>query len=122
MAVGDMKYKFVDNNGEQQEIVVSGEELRAGKRAGKTNRQVLMEKAYSAGYAVDKPEETPKKTTGRGRAHKPNETKADLINRLSDAMQKVGDVNVINPERQLQVVIDGVTFEFTLVQKRAAKK
>lgn len=121
MAVGDMKYKFMDLDNNEQEIVIPAEVLRKGKRAGMNNRQTIMKYAYDQGFNVEKPKETEKKTTSK-RTRKPNEIKANLITTLQESLQAMGEVNVINPERQVQVVIDGVTYEFTLVQKRAPKQ
>jgi hypothetical protein len=120
MAVGDMKYKFTDQAGAEQEVMVPAEVLRKGKRAGKTNRQTILEYAAEQGFDVDVPQATPKKTSKRTR--KPNKTKADLIDRLSATLSDVGEVNVVNPERQVQVTIEGTIFEFTLVQKRSQKQ
>ena len=120
MAVGDMKYKFTDKAGAEQEVMVPAEVLRKGKRAGKTNRQTILEYAADQGFDVDVPKPTPKKTSKRTR--KPNKTKADLIDRLSATLSDVGEVNVVNPERQVQVTIEGTVFEFTLVQKRSQKQ
>jgi hypothetical protein len=121
MAVGDMKYKFTDKAGAEQEVEIPAEVLRKGKRAGKTNRQTILEYAADQGFDVDVPQVASKKKTSK-RTRKPNKTKADLIDRLSAAMSDVGEVNIVNPERQVQVVIDGTVFEFTLVQKRAPKQ
>ena len=120
MVIGGMRYGFTDNNGVEQTIEIPADVIRAGKRAGKTNRQTILEYAAEQGFEVDVPETAAKKMTKRTR--KPNKTKADLIERLAAAMSDAGDVNVINAERQVQVVIDGTVFEFTLVQKRAPKK
>lgn len=122
MAVGDMKYKFMDLDNNEQEIVIPAEVLRKGKRAGMNNRQTIMKYAYDQGFNVEKPKEVEKKTTSKKRTRKPNETKANLIKVLQESLQAMGETNIINPERQVQVVIDGVTYEFTLVQKRAPKQ
>lgn len=123
MAVGDMKYKFTDNTNTEVEIMVPADVLRKGKRAGLTNRETIMKYAFENGYNVDKPAET-KKTTKKGaakRTRKPNDTKLQLMKTLEEALAGVGETNVVNPERQLQVTIDGKIFEFTLVQKRTPK-
>lgn len=120
MAVGDMKYKFTDLDNEMQEIVIPADVLRKGKRAGKTNRQTIMEYAFEQGFNVPKPEPTTKKTKTK-RTRKPNETKGALMEALRGAMIDLGEVIVVNPERQLQVIIDNTTYEFTLVQKRVQK-
>ena len=121
MVIGGMRYGFTDNNGVEQTVEIPADVIRAGKRAGKTNRQTILEYAAEQGFDVDVPETAAKKKTTK-RTRKPNKAKADLIERLAAAMSDAGDVNVVNPERQVQVVIDGTVFEFTLVQKRAPKK
>ena len=124
MAVGDMKYKFTDNTNTEVEIMVPANVLRRGKRAGLTNRETIMKYAFENGYNVDKPAETKKATAKKGaakRTRKPNDTKLQLMQTLQEALAGVGETNVVNPERQLQVTIDGKIFEFTLVQKRAPK-
>lgn len=121
MVIGGMRYGFTDNNGVEQTVEIPADVIRAGKRAGKTNRQTILEYAAEQGFEVDVPKTAAKKKTTK-RTRKPNKTKADLIERLAAAMSDAGDVNVVNPERQVQVVIDGTVFEFTLVQKRAPKK
>ena len=121
MAVGDMKYKFVDLNGEEQEIVVPAEVLRKGKRAGMTNRETIMKFAFENGYAVQEPQTKKKAKSTTKRTRKPNDKKKMLIDRLADSIGELGSVNIINPERQVQIDIDGTIFEFTLVQKRASK-
>lgn len=120
MAVGDLKYKFIDKNGEQQEIEVSASILRSGKHRGLSNRETVMEYAASQGYAVDAPEPK-KKTTKRGTARKPDEQKQKLISAIEETLSTFGSINVINAERQLQVDIDGVIFEVTLTKKRTLK-
>lgn len=122
MVIGGMRYGFTDNNGVEQTVEIPADVIRAGKRAGKTNRQTILEYAAEQGFDVDVPETAAKKKKATKRTRKPNKTKADLIERLAAAMSDVGDVNVVNPERQVQVMIDGTVFEFTLVQKRAPKK
>lgn len=119
MAFGDMTYKFIDKNGEQQSEVIPVDYLRAGKRAGWTNKETIMRYLAEKGYAVDAPKETEKV---KSRKRKPNEQKLDLINLLKETLTQKGNVTVVNPERQVQVEIDGKVFEFTLVQKRAPKK
>lgn len=122
MAVGDLKYKFIDKNGEQQEIEVSASILRSGKHRGLSNRETIMEYAASQGYAVDAPEPKKKKTTTkRGTTRKPDEQKQKLISAIEETLSTFGSINVINAERQLQVDIDGVIFEVTLTKKRASK-
>ena len=122
MAVGDLKYKFIDKNGEQQEIEVSASILRSGKHRGLSNRETVMEYAASQGYAVDAPEPKKKKTTTkRDTTRKPDEQKQKLISAIEETLSTFGSINVINAERQLQVDIDGVIFEVTLTKKRPPK-
>lgn len=118
MAVGDMTYKFTDNDGVAQEVVISAEVLRKGKRRGLTNRQTIMEYAFNEGFAVDQPELTPKETKKTARKRQPNDQKRELINALAAGMSEFGRVDILNPERVVQIVIEDKTFEFTLVQKR----
>ena len=122
MQVGDLKYKFVDLNGEQQECVVPAKAIRSGRRQGLSNKQAIMKYLFENGYAVEKVDvEVEKQKKARKSTRKPNETKANLIEQLRNVMEDNGTVNVINPERQLQVEIDGTVYEFTLVQKRNKK-
>ena len=121
MAVGDLKYKFIDKNGEQQEIEVPASALRSGKHRGLSNRETIMEYAANHGYAVDAPK-VKSKTTKRGFTRKPDEQKQQLISVIEEALSSFGFINVINAERQLQVDIDGVLFEVTLIKKRTPKK
>lgn len=121
MAVGDLKYKFSDNDGTLQEIEVPAAVLRSGKKAGLTNRQTILKYAAEHGFNVDAPKEaaTPKKKVSRTR--KPDEQKRQIIQIVSDSLGELGEINVVNVERQVQVVIDGETFELTLVKKRKQK-
>jgi len=123
MAVGDLKYKFVDKNGEQQELEVPASVLRSGKHRGLSNRETIMEYAASKGYAVDAPE--PKKTktkTGKRNTRKPDEQKRKLIAVIGETLSIFGSINILNPERQIQIEVDGELFEVTLTKKRAPKK
>lgn len=121
MAVGDMIYKFTDLDGVPQELVVPATVLRSGKKRGLSNRETIMEYAFNEGFAVTQPEASPKKTKSTSRKRQPNEKKRLLIERLVQSVSDLGEINVINPERQVQVSLDGQMFEFTLVQKRAPK-
>lgn len=115
----DMKYSFVDKNGVQQQVVISGETLSAGRRKGWSNRETLEQYLYDNGYVEEEP--VHKESKRKTRARKPNATKAELIEIVRQALETKGTVTVVNPEKLIQVEIDGKTFEFNLVQKRKPK-
>ena len=124
MAVGDLKYKFIDKNGEQQELEIPASVLRSGKHRGLSNRETIMEYAAGQGYAVDAPEpkKTKTKTSKRNATRKPDEQKRKLITAIEETLSTFGSINVLNPERQLQIEINGELFEVTLTKKRTPKK
>lgn len=117
MQLGDIQYTFTDNDGAQQKVLIPAEVLKAGRREGLSNKESIARYLCNEGYHVDavKPSQT---KTKRKSTRKPNETKQRLINALADVMTGFGGVDVVNPERQVQVNIDGTVFEWTLVQKR----
>lgn len=128
MNIGDMKYGFINANGEQQTAIIPAQVLKDGKRQGLTNKQAIQLYLFEQGLIAEKPEgvevtkegkaknTSPKKGT---RTRKPNETKQALITAVTNVLAtEFGAVDVINPERQVRVIIDGTTYEFTLVQKR----
>lgn len=120
MAVGDMKYKFTDNDGVLQEVEIPAAVLRSGKHRGLTNRQTLMEYAFKQGFNVDEPkiEKKTPTTNTKARSRRPNDTKRAIISKIDDALQELGTTNVLNVERQIQVEIGDNLYEVTLVQKR----
>ena len=115
----DMKYTFVDGNGVQRQVVVPTEVLTKGRRQGWSNRETLEQYLYDNGYIEEEPvhRETKRKT----RTRKPNAQKAELIEEVRRVLETKGTVTVVNPEKLIQVEIDGKTFEFNLVQKRKPK-
>lgn len=115
----DMKYSFIDKNGVQQQVVISGETLSAGRRKGWSNRETLEQYLYDNGYTEEEP--VHKESKRKPRTHKPNATKAELISLVEQVLETKGAVTVVNPEKLIQVEIDGKTFEFNLVQKRKPK-
>ena len=119
MAVGDMRYKFTDKNGVAQEIDIPAEVLRKGKRQGLSNRQTMMAYAADHGFNVDAPAmpDKPKRKTTR----KPDDQKRMIIDKMADVLAELGNTIIINPERQVQVDINGDLFEITLVKKRKPK-
>ena len=119
MAVGDMRYKFTDKNGVAQEIDIPAEVLRKGKRQGLSNRQTMMAYAADHGFDVDAPA-TPNKPK-RKVTRKPDDQKRMIIEMVAAALEDTVSVNVVNPERQVQVDINGDLFEITLVKKRKPK-
>lgn len=120
MAVGDMKYKFTDNDGQIQELEIPATVLRSGKHRGLNNRQTIMEYAFKQGFNVDEPkiEKKNSNTKTKARSRKPNEVKRMIIDKIQDAIQDLGEINVLNSERQIQIEINGNLYEVTLVQKR----
>lgn len=118
MAVGDMKYKFTDNDGQIQELEIPATVLRSGKHRGLNNRQTIMEYAFKQGFNVDESKIEKKISNTKARSRKPNEVKRMIINKIQDAIQDLGEINVLNSERQIQIEINGNLYEVTLVQKR----
>lgn len=119
MAVGDMKYKFTDNNGDLQEVNVPAAVLRSGKRQGLSNKETIMKYAFENGYAVDAPvlpEKKPRKFT-----RKPDTQKQKIIETIAAALEDDGKVTILNEERQIQIEINNDLFEITLVKKRKPK-
>lgn len=120
MAVGDMHYKFIDKNGETQEIDIPAEVLRKGKREGLSNRETMMRFCAEKGFNVDAPATTKHKAKAK-RTRKPDEQKRAIMKAVSLALEEFGVVDNINPERQVQVQINGEVFELTMVKKRKPK-
>jgi len=122
MAVGDMHYKFIDKNGETQEVDIPAEVLRKGKREGLSNRETMMRFCAEKGFNVDAPA-TAKPKAKVKRTRKPDEQKQSIINVLANAMEEQGNVeiNIVNPERQFQITLDNELYEVTLVKKRKPK-
>lgn len=122
MNIGDLKYTFTNLDGAEETVVVPAEVMREGKRAGLNTKLAIQKYLYDLGKIAEDPTEgvdTTKPATQRKRTRKPNDTKAALITAVTNVLAtEFGAVNVVNPERQVQVVIDGKTYEFTLVQKR----
>ena len=121
MAVGDMHYKFIDKDGQTQEIDIPAKVLRSGKREGLSNRETMMRYCAEQGFNVDAP--AAKSKSKRKVTRKPDEQKQSIINVLANAMEEQGNVeiNVINPERQFQITLDNELYEITLVKKRKPK-
>lgn len=115
----DMKYTFVDGNGVQRQVVVPTEVLTKGRRQGWSNRETLEQYLYDNGYIEEEPVHT--ETKRKARTRKPNAQKAELIEEVRRVLETKGIVTVVNPEKLIQVEIDGKTFEFNLVQKRKPK-
>lgn len=115
----DMKYTFVDGNGVQRQVVVPTEVLTKGRRQGWSNRETLEQYLYDNGYIEEEPVHT--ETKRKTRTRKPNAQKAELIDAVRQVLETKGTVTVVNPEKLIQVEIDGKTFEFNLVQKRKPK-
>ena len=119
MAVGDMHYKFIDKDGQTQEIDIPAKVLRSGKREGLSNRETMMRYCAEQGFNVDAPaaKSKPKRKVTR----KPDEQKRMIIEMVGQTLSELGEVNILNEERQLQIAIDEDLFELTLVKKRKPK-
>lgn len=113
-----MKYKFTDKDGVIQEVNIPAEVLRKGKREGLTNKQTILQYIAGEGYNVDTPKIEQKPKVPKARNRKPDEQKREIINRVADVLIDLGAVDIINPERQIQVQINGETYELTMVKKR----
>lgn len=119
MAVGDMHYKFIDKDGQTQEIDIPAEVLRKGKREGLSNRETMMRFCADQGFNVDAPKA--KSKPKRKATRKPDEQKRAIIEVVNQALSALGEVNVTNEERQIQITINDDLFELTLVKKRKPK-
>ena len=123
MAVGDMRYTFTDKQGQEHQVDIPAEVIRKGRRDGLNNRDTIMLYLANNGYMVDVPAATKKeKKPARARARKPDEQKRAIMKAVSLALEEFGIVDNINPERQVQVQINGDVFELTMVKKRKPKK
>lgn len=122
MNPGDLKNTFIDKNGVEQTVVIPAEVFRNARREKISNKVAIQRYLADEGY-LDKTavEETAKADTQkRTRTRKPNDTKRGIIDLLSGvAIKEYGEVEITNPERQFRFVIDGKTYEVTLVQKRS---
>ena len=113
-----MKYKFTDKDGVVQEVEIPANVLRTGKREGLTNKQTILRYIADEGYNVDKPQVEKKPKVQKARNRKPDEQKREIINRVANVLADLGDTTIVNPERQIQVQINGETYELTMVKKR----
>ena len=113
-----MKYSFTDKDGVTQEVNIPAEVLRKGKREKLTNKQTILRYVAEQGFYVDAPQIDAKPKTPRARNRKPDEQKRQIIDKIADVLIDLGSVDIINPERQLQVQINGDIFELTMVKKR----
>lgn len=125
-AVGSMRYSFIDKQGEKQTIDVPADVLKKGKRDGLSNRETCLLYAANNGYMVDVPATTGKKTEKKKstRTRKEDSNKKSIIAAIEEHMlgqDFVDRVEVINPENQIQIVIDGNIYELKMVKKRNPK-
>lgn len=121
MAVGDMRYTFIDKQGQEHQVDIPAEVIRKGKRDGLSNRDTIMLYLANHGYMVDAPAATKKEKKKATRTRKPDEQKRAIMKAVSLALEEFGVVDNINPERQVQVQINGEVFELTMVKKRKPK-
>ncbi len=122
MNPGDLKNTFIDKNGVEQTVVIPAEVFRNARREKISNKVAIQRYLADQGYLDETAvEETAKADTQkRTRTRKPNDMKRGIIDLLSAAMTaQFGVVEVTNPERQFRFVVDGKTYEVTLVQKRS---
>jgi hypothetical protein len=123
MNPGDLKNTFIDKDGIERTVVIPAEVFRAARREKISNKvaidRYLAEQGYLDQTAV---EETATAKARKPRTRKPNDTKRGIINVLADSVKEAyveaDAVEITNPERQFRFVIDGKTYEVTLVQKR----
>ena len=118
MNPGDLKNTFTDKDGIERTVVIPAEIFRQARRDKISNKVAINNYLAELGY-LDKTAVEETATAKKPRTRKPNDQKASLINQLTEMLVAAyGTVEVVNPERQVRVEIDGKTFEFTLVQKR----
>lgn len=120
MNVGDIKYTFNDLKGHSQTVTIPAQVIRQGRKNGLSNKESIKEYLSHQGYDIDyKPLSSNKKTHNQARAKRtPNSQKVELINQLTSALEGKGEIEIVNPERQVRIKIDDKIYEFTLVQKR----
>ena len=121
MAVGDMRYTLIDKQGQEHQVDIPAEVIRKGKRDGLSNRDTIMLYLANHGYMVDAPAATKKEKKKATRTRKPDEQKLAIMKAVSLALEEFGVVDNINPERQIQLQINGDVFELTMVKKRKPK-
>lgn len=121
MAVGDMRYTFTDKQGQEHQVDIPAEVIRKGRRDGLSNRDTILLHLANNGYMVDAPAATKKEKKKPTRTRKPDEQKRMIIGMVGQTLSELGEVNILNEERQLQIAINGDLFELTLVKKRKPK-
>ena len=118
MNPGDLKNTFTDKDGVERTVVIPAEVFRNARRNKISNKVAINNYLAEQGY-LDKTEVEETATAKKTRTRKPNDTKRAIIDKLADCMAgEYGEVEITNPERQFRFVIDGKTYEVTLVQKR----
>ena len=118
MNPGDLKNTFTDKDGVERTVVIPAEVFRNARRNKISNKVAINNYLAEQGY-LDKTEVEETTTAKKTRTRKPNDTKRAIIDKLADCMVgEYGEVEITNPERQFRFVIDGKTYEVTLVQKR----
>lgn len=122
MELGDTRYTFKDNDGVEHTEVIPAKVIRSGRHKGWSINKAMRMYLFENGFNIDKPEEIEKSSDEKRKSRKvtrtPNKVKLELINTLSSALGEIGDIEIVNPERQVRIKIDDNIYEFTLVQKR----
>lgn len=91
------------------------------KLTQKVKENKIMGSIHGAGH--DKTAKTAEKPTKRGRPHKENSEKANIIAKIADFLSTfVENVVILNKERQISFNIGENEYELTLVAKRKPKK
>lgn len=123
MNPGDLKNTFIDKDGIERTVVIPAEVFRAARREKISNKVAIDRYLAGEGFLDETVvEETAKAKESKPRTRKPNDMKRGIINLLADSVKEVyletDAIEITNPERQFHFVIDGKTYEVTLVQKR----
>lgn len=118
MNPGDLKNTFIDKDGIERTVVIPAEVFHQARRNKISNKVAITNYLAEQGY-LEKTAAEEVATAKKPRTRKPNDTKRAIIDQLANCMAgEYGEVEVTNPERQFRFVIDGKTYEVTLVQKR----
>lgn len=122
MNPGDLKNTFIDKDGIERTVVIPAEVFKAARREKISNKVAIDRYLAGQGFLDETAvEETAKAKERKPRTRKPNDTKRGIIDLLATTMGNESDVSnleITNVERQFRFVIDGKTYEVTLVQKR----
>lgn len=120
--VAELMQKLKISEEEAIEIIKYDEDVEDGK---KTEYDLTPEQEANVKSMARKVGH--KKTAGQPRNRKPNETKEAIIQELAEFLkedaqgQLYEDVAITNPNRMIAFVVNGKSYELTLIEKRAPK-